>query len=262
MERVKYIDPIQGKEMAFAVVKRSQLVPSPYQRPISTGHVSKLSISMIGGFTIPVIVVEIQSDVFAYVDGQHRIAAADKSSKEEDYEVPVIIVPAEFINLPLTFNIEKGDNIRDICEKVYAFYTDAVTEFPESTEQDFASTFSYETYAIPLAFAYKENNINSPSLVQPPVKKLEGKNWCKLPFPESIEYRRSQGEIVSELEDTVLITAESYDISDFQLKRAMISQASRELWGGKRKVDADFSDGIRSLIDTIKTKDWSWMYGR
>jgi hypothetical protein len=261
-------EPVNQIGCQFDLVPRSRIKNSPYQRDLSGTLVNHLTGSLVEGFIIPVVLVDCPSATFdedhepilmyEMVDGQHRLGAADKNV-QGDYLVPSIIVPRHFIERFLLFNIEKSDNIRDQATKVYNFYIAKHNHNSSLPENAFATAFGYMSYLISIAFAYRELNLQSPSLIESPCKKLDNKSFLTEPLFASIEIRRQRATIIKLLEDTVQAICDNHHISDFNLKKAIISKASQELWGRKRNIMETFDGGMTSLIQEINSMDWSWM---
>lgn len=252
-----FAEPVKMTALQFALVERRLLKVSPFQREKHSTLTKNLADSIADGFLVPIVVVEVDG-LFEIIDGQHRIEALDKQCSGGDFQVPCIIVPLPYRELFLSYNIELADNIKDKAMKVYNFYTYKLGQFPELPEIKLGKSFSYESFIITIAFAYKELDLSSPSLVESPVKKLD-KEFFQYPLRESIELRRGMAIRVKELENLVNETASTYSINDFNLKKAIVSKASGELWGRKRNIDETFDEGMQSLIAQIKQMDWSWM---
>lgn len=267
---MQYKEPIKNLNFQFALVKRSLIVNSPYQRELSTALVKKLVNSVDQGFIVPVILTPKEDGFFDLTDGQHRLSAADKLAGGLDYEVPAVIIPVEFRDFPLFYNIEKSDNIKDKCEKLYRLYCDKA-EIEGVLEKDIMAAANYEAYLFSLAFAYCENGLKSPSLVEPPVKKIDkgflmgqkpSGELYQLPLKESILIRRERGILIASLERTVEEVCQDYGISDFNLKRTIVSKSSQALWGMRRKIEESFEDALPMLMSQIYEMDWSWMRGQ
>lgn len=267
---MKYMEPIKNLNFEFTLVDRSKILNSPYQRELSTALVKKLVNSVDQGFIVPVILILREDGFFDLTDGQHRLATSDKVVGNLDYQVPAIIVPPEFRDFPLFYNIEKSDNIKDKCEKVYRLYCDKA-EDGEILEKDIMAAANYEAYLFSLGFAYCENGLKSPSLVEPPVKKIDkgflmGQEasgiMYQMPLEESILIRRERGVLIASLERTVEEVCQEYGISDFNLKRTIVSKSSQGLWGMRRKIEEPFEDALPMLMSQIIEMDWSWMRGQ
>lgn len=259
---MNYSDPVTGKTFSFELISRDNLWIGKYQREYSSTLVNKLVNSIAKGFIVPIICTE-DGEV---IDGQHRLGGLDKTLSGQDFLVPCIIVPAEFRNYPLFYNIEKTDNIKDKCFKLQKLYLDKMKD--DVTEDDIAPSANYESYLVTLAFSFTEMGLKSPSLVESPVKKLEkGFLWTKneegyrtsLLLKEAVETRRNRASLVASFERAVEEIAAENGITDFNLKKAIVSQASQTLWGRKRSVDEEIEEGIVALQEQMEMMDWSWM---
>ena len=253
-------EPVKQIGCAFKLVERSKLKTSPYQRDKASGLVTKLVPSITEGFVIPVLVVEIDG-IFEVIDGQHRLEGLDKLCSG-NYLVPCIVVPIQFKDLFLMFNIEKSDNIRDKSTKVYNFYQFQVQNFPDQTEQDLAKMFAYQSYTISIAYALKELFLESPSMIESAIKKIDNKDFQRIPLSESVIVRRHRASRIKELENRVLEICIEYGIGDFNIKKSIITQTTGDLWGRKRNIGVAFDEGIDMILNRMSEKDWSWASGR
>lgn len=255
---MQFNEPVKSQTFSFELIARSALELSPYQRSFASALVNKLTTSISNGFLVPVLMVR-KDGKNLIVDGQHRLRAADKVL-QNDYQVPCIVLPEAFLDLPLTYNIEQKDNIRDITTKVHSLYVDYTAKSPEIEENSLGKAVLYTPYYLSIAFAFMEYALSSPSLVESAVKKLD-REFLPKPLSEAIIERREMGYLVRNLEDVVYEQTEKYAIKDYNLKMAIISKSSQALWGRKR-VKEDFYEGMSMLTDQIRNTDWSWMAGR
>lgn len=258
---MQFKDPVREVECEFALVERSQIVMSPYQRDLAINLVNKLIVSVDHGFIVPLLVVK-SAGLYEVIDGQHRLAAADKLKSKDSYIVPCIVLPQSFKDRPLFFNIEKADNIRDQATKVYNLYMHYMEVAPDTIERSLAPSCAFMSHLISIAFAYREFEITSPSLIEPPCKKLD-RSFLDEPLETAIATRRNRAMLIRDLESAINSAASTYEIKDFQLKVTMVSQVSQRLWGARvRHVEDSFEDGMRSLTASVENSDWSWMRGR
>ncbi len=254
-------EPVHQIGCAFGMVPRTLLKVSPYQRDKSSNLVTKLVPSVGEGFVIPVLVVEVDG-LFEVIDGQHRLESLDKHCSG-NYEVPCIIVPLKFRDLFLMFNIEKSDNIKDKATKIYSFYIQQLKNGTPATEQDLAKVFVYQSYAISIAFAYKEFDLASPSLVESAVKKFDNKDFLRDALDEAVTVRRHRGKRIKALEQRVLEICADVGVTDFSLRKSIITISTGNLWGRKRNILEDFDSGMDKLLEQIgESAQRSWLAGR
>lgn len=266
---MKYTEPVTEKSFQFDLIERNKIRNSPYQRDFSSTLTNKILNSVTYGFVIPIVVTE-DGDSYLVIDGQHRLGAMDKAISESNPLVPAIILPKEFEDFPLFYNIEKGDNIKDKSVKIHRLYLDKLSQ-GGWTERDLLPSVNYEPYIFTIAFSFCENGLKSPSLVESPVKKLDNKEittfddngyMTGMNLQESVEMRRYRGGLAKQLEDTVLEIADEWFVTDFNLKKSIVSQASQQLWGRKRNLGIEPEEGLPALIEQIRLMDWSWMSNR
>ncbi len=249
---MKYKEPVKKEELEFKLVKLSDLKIHEYQRDLSSGLVSKLANSLWNGFIMPLIV----NKDMEILDGQHRyIALKEKILNDENPEVPVIVVPGTWEEIPLYLNIEKGDNVKDKCTKLYKLYMDKFMDDPSLKESELNPACQWQPYLWTLAFAYVEGNLPSPSLVETTIKKFDG--GLDLCLDESIDIRRSRAEKVCRLADLVNEIASENGFRDFNLKKAVLTKSTSALWGRSRTLGLEFDQAIQELEDQISMTDWS-----
>ncbi len=117
-----FTEPMQGLELQFQLIPVSKLKVGEFQRELSSGLVNKLLGSIFNGFLVPLLVVAVD-DYYEVIDGQHRIETCKKHRKDlSDFDLPCIVLPSKFKFLPLIYNIEKSDNIKDQALKTYNIY--------------------------------------------------------------------------------------------------------------------------------------------
>ena len=254
---MKFKEPKQGVTLEFKLVPRHLLKVGEFQRDISPTLVNRLVGSVHYAFFIPLLVVEDGEGKYEVVDGQHRLASLDKTMAHE-FSVPCIIAPSWLKDLPIIMNIEKVDNVKDKATKLYKLYMKKVEVAPEMEERELERAAQFQPYLFTIAFSFMESDLKSPSLVETVVKLLD-KNTFQIPLSEAVEERRARGKKVKELEDVVQNVASAVGVSDFNLKRAIVSRSKERLWGRKRNINEDFWEGMETLIATIMTTDWSWL---
>lgn len=268
MLKMQYEEPALGETFIFALIPVTKLTVGKYQREQSSTFVNKLLNSVTQGFITPLVVIEREDGMFEVIDGQHRLAALQKAFPGEDKKVPAIVVPEAFRQFPLFYNIERGDSLKDKLSKVWSLYVDAVQQNGEKTERFILPSVNYEPYLITLAFAFCERALKTPSLVESAVKKLDnnvlgvildGGEFEPLVLKSALDERKAHADQVVQLERRVLEIAERYNVTDYNLKKAILSQAMQTLWGRKRKLDVDFYEGMEALFKELENSDWSWL---
>jgi len=256
-------------------ISANKLYISPFQRPPSEALVKKLKASIEEvGFITPLVVVPLNDALkrklgmseevkgFLVVDGQHRYKAGLQLGMEA---FPCIIAPKEILNYPLHLNIEKPDNIKDKAEKIYNFYLRACYMSPSASEvMALEPALKHDNPAvIPIAFAYREAGLRSPSLVEDLCKKVA--YLSELPLEEAIKVRREEAEALKSLEDTLTGVAEVYGVKDFLLRKSMLAIAMKDEFGevrGKRtyiNIDTDLRSAISRISQRLTEKDWQFL---
>lgn len=258
----EFTEPVLKEQLAFAMIKFTNLRPGHYQRTLSTTFAGQMTKSMINGFICPILVCEDGEGGYEVLDGQHRIYALSSLGANVETEVPCIILPPKFKNLPLIFNVEKDDNIKDICSKLHSLYVEFVDKFGEEMQENaLAGSAMGQPYYITLAFAHMEFGLESPSLVESVVKKLD-RDFFHETLLDSVDARRVMAAKAKELEQVVAAIALKFRITDYNLKKSIISKSSMEIWGRARSASETYFEGMDMLIKKIEETNWSWMAGR
>ena len=242
--------------MELKTVSIDQLTISAHQRPISSAHVRALKQSLLVlGFLTPVIAVESESG-FEVIDGQHRVSAAKELGITQ---IPIVIVPRDkLVDALLLLNIEKSDNIKDKSEKVYSLYHYPPLH-PRPEKEVFAPLC--QGYVPALAFAYKEKGVNSPALYEDVIRHFIF--FTELTIEDAIPKRREEAQLIKTLDETVRTVSEAYSITDYVLKKAMLSQALKSKYGEKKgkRVTVTVTDApetaISNLISELLSVNWS-----
>ncbi len=248
-------EPVNGIECELWMIPYNQLENSKYQRSFSKPLVNKIAASVVKGFFIPLLVVN-EDGKWKNIDGQHRYGSLMKVAGA--VLVPCIVVPDRFKFYTLLYNIEKSDGLKDRCMKAYELYCDFVDIYPELTEDGLRDYVVGDPHLITLAFAYMESNLKSPSLIETSIKKFDH-FLGDVKLPACVETRQHRGELAAVLEKTVYNVADTFGVTDYVLKQAIISKTNSQLWGRKRNVDLPFDEAIDSMVEFISEKDWGFL---
>lgn len=270
MIKLQFTDYTTQEQFTFALVPVKKLVIQDiYQRTLSNTFTNKLLNSLDFGFVVPLLVVPVENGNYAVIDGQHRLAAFRKlHNVQADTALPAIILPRQYKNIPLMFNIEHGDSLKDKLEKVWSLYLDHVQQ--ASSEKDLSRAVNFEFYLISLGFAYAEKGLKTPSLVESAVKKLDNEylgerledgTWAALSMQEALSERRRHAARIVELENAILSIADKYHVTDYNAKKSILSTSINNLWGRKRKLDVSFDDGMDSIFSMLENTDWAFLEG-
>lgn len=170
---MKFKEPVNGEECEFKLIPINQLKVSPFQRGISKPLVKSLAQSMMRGFIGVLTVYQLGEEEYIVLDGQHRLESI-KSMVSPETPLPSIVVPKKFMFQPLIYNIEKTDNTKDLCLKLFKEYEWFVENQPEAIENDVFQVVTIgRPHLLSLAYGFGVCNLNSPSLVDMVAKKLD-----------------------------------------------------------------------------------------
>ncbi len=261
---MNFKEPVKGFNLEIREVALSNLQIPSQQRRLRQTNLKRLqsSIEFTGFWSIPIVT---ESDNGLHViDGQHRIEALkaflkEKLGKEpESVKIPVLIVPSHFKNIPLHFNLEEKDDLKDKGQKIYLLYLDLLEENPDKDESEALSVATvFNPYIIPIGFAYQEFNLNSGSLIEPFAKKFMGGLYK--PLTEAVEVRRLQAKSLKDLENLILETSDAYSIKDYLLKKAILTKAIGSIWGRKRYIEESWEEALEQIKIKIMETDWSFL---
>ncbi|MCK4522046.1 MAG: hypothetical protein KAU20_05715 [Nanoarchaeota archaeon] len=254
---MKYKEPVGNEECEFKLIPINQLKTSPFQREISKALVKNLSQSMIRGFIGVITVYQESEDSYVVLDGQHRLESV-KPMLPPEAELPTIVVPKKYMFQPLIYNIEKADNTKDLCLKLFKEYEWFVQNQAEAKESDvFQVVTMGRPHLLSLAYSFGVCGLISPSLVDMITKKLD--SFLTTPVFEAREVRIKRGQLLKELEEKADAICAGYDVKDFNLKKSVISRTSTKLWGRVRSLDMSFEEGISMLMNELDESDFSWL---
>jgi len=255
---MKYQEPVTGVKLEFKLIPMDKLRYAPFQREVSRTLVKSLSKSLVRGFTgILTVVKSDEEEVYNVLDGQHRLESL-KTLLDGSKEIPCIITPKQYNFQPLIFNVEKGDNTKDLCMKIFKEYEWFATNKPEEKEGDVFNVVTLgRPYLLSLAYSYGLCNLKSPSLVESVVKKLD--SFLNENILDGRETRIDRGQLLADVETKVLGICSEYNVRDFNLRKAVVSRTSMKLWGRKHSIEESFEDGISMLMEALDEGDFGWL---
>lgn len=195
---LKFKDPVRGVELEFMIVPIEKLRVIEWQRKASQYHTKHLISSMERvGFTVPIIAIydkELGNDNYLIIDGQHRYLAAKELGAKK---LPIIVVPEEFAQKMMNFNIEKELNIREKSYVALNVYQNLLNEKPQMKESDFEIIDYIErAYYITLGLAYQSQEKIAGSAFEPILKKCD--IFLDLVLPEAYKIRETRAKKILE----------------------------------------------------------------
>jgi len=197
---MKFYDPYKNREMEFTILPIEKLKVISHQRKPSNYHVNHLLLSMERlGFIVPLIVVRNpnKEDEYLILDGQHRFLAAQKLGLKE---LPVILVPQDYMNLMMNFNIEKELNIREKSYVALQIYREILNEKPDILEEDPLLSDSIEkVHYVTLGLAYERAEKLAGSAFENLLKKCDF--FLDIPIKEAIEVREKRAQKILWIND-------------------------------------------------------------
>jgi ParB family chromosome partitioning protein len=188
-----YQEPVGEHWQLFALLPRTKIVASPYQRDVSPAHVKRLTaaVKMIDRFVDPILAVSPEPGVYWTPNGNHRRTALDKLKAEY---VPVILVAepeVAFQVLPL--NTEKAHNLKEKSLEVIRMYRALVEQHPTSSEDDWALQFE-SAHFVTLGLLYEQNKRFAGGAFAPILRRVD--KFLKGTLRRNLEERVERAELV------------------------------------------------------------------
>lgn len=248
-----FTEPINDIELELWFIPATMLKVSSYQRKFSKPLMHKIARSIAKGFFTPLLVI-LEDDTWQIVDGQHRWGAI--INVKGNVSIPCIRIPERFKDYALIYNVEKSDDIKDRCRKVYEMYSNFVLDYPERPE-NFIAEYIPEPHLLSLSFAHMENGVTTLSLVETCIKKFDFFLDTKMQI--AISTRQHRGTLVAMLIEAIKDAALSAGVTDYFVKQSIMGKTNKALWEGKRQVDVPFDEGMEKSIAHIQDTDWGFL---
>ncbi len=195
-----YDEPYGGNEQIFAIMPVDLVRSAPFQRDLSSAHVKKLaqSISHIGRFLDPIIVVKSSSGEYWTPNGHHRLEAAKLLGLKE---IPVILILDEAVGrYVLAMNVEKAHTVRDKALEVIKLYEELLKDSPERHEKEYEGVFESGAYPT-LGLIYKQEERFHGSAYESILRRID--NLIDVPLIDAYEIRKKRAAMLKEV-DTIV----------------------------------------------------------
>jgi ParB family chromosome partitioning protein len=195
-----YRDPLGGHWQLFASIPIDKLVPSPFQRDLSTAHAKRMVevIDKLGRFLDPVIAVRTEDGVYWTPNGRHRLAAMQTLGAQA---IVALLVPDfAVVYKILALNTEKAHNLKEKSLEVIRMARSLAELAADTPETDYSLEFE-EPALLTIGICYEKRPRFSGGAYNPILRRCE--TFASGPLSESIGVRETRADKVLALDDLV-----------------------------------------------------------
>jgi ParB family chromosome partitioning protein len=196
----RYRDPLGGHWQLFASIPIDKVVPSPFQRDLSTAHAKRMVevIDKLGRFLDPVIVVRTEEGMYWTPNGRHRLAAMQTLGAKA---IVALLVPDfAVVYKILALNTEKAHNLKEKSLEVIRMARSLAELAASTPETDYALEFE-EPALLTIGICYEKRPRFSGGAYNPILRRCEV--FASGGLNESIGVREKRADKVLALDDLV-----------------------------------------------------------
>ena len=250
-ENFNWKDEVKGVEFNFTLLPTDQIKIPEIQRDISNQLVERLYASIIKvGFISPIIVYKNETEnVYYVIDGQHRFKAAQMAGIKN---IPAIIVPSDYANFILTYNIEKPSNLKDKAKQAYRLYKEYLDmNIVDLTEEDISLYIDYPYY-VTVGIVIEEINPKfSGSMFESLLKKIDIEP-LNLELSEAYKERKRRAELLYNLNEKINEIYYETGLKNALIKAEIFRKAFQNVYGKRiRKIEDDYYTSLNKLISEL-----------
>ena len=249
-----YREPVGNRWQMFALLPRSRVSPTPYQRDLSRAHAERLFkvIKKLDRFVDPVVAVR-APDGYWTPNGHHRLRALEKL--KADF-VPAILVPEpEVAYQILALNTEKAHNLKEKSLEVIRMYRGLIEEGDRRHEDAFTFQFE-EPHFITFGLLYEKNARFAGGAYAPIVRRVDG--FLERPLKSALEVREERAAQVAEADEHVKKIVEKLKRRGIRhpfVKNFVLSRCNPLYRVRTRKSKPGFDATMRRLIEALDAFD-------
>jgi ParB family chromosome partitioning protein len=207
-----YRDPVGGRWQLLASLPIERVEPTPFQRDLSDGHVTRLAdaIDKLDRYLDPVVAVRTDEGRYWVPNGSHRLAAVARLGGRS---IVAIVVPErEVAYRILALNTEKAHNLREKALEVIRL-AQGLAELGGGPERDYATEFE-EPALLTLGLCYQQRGRFSGGAYHPVVKRVDAFLTARL--EKALATRAQRAESLLALDDAVNAAVEALKERGFQ----------------------------------------------
>jgi len=257
----KIKEPKKGISFEFKKIPVEDLVIPEIQRNQSKTLIQKLSLAIDKvGFLVPIMVVENEeTGKYEIVDGQHRYEAAVLLGYNE---IPAIVLPQEYKDYMLTFNIEKPSNLRDKAHQTYMLYKEHLEkEGNDVTEIELGDIFEVPYY-VTVGIIIEELNPKFSGYHWEGLLKKIDNVFLDMELNRAWEERHRMSEKLNEANDVLNERYYELGLNNALLKRELVQKAIQNIYGKRvRVIEDDFYTALEKIKEELKKVELTEMDG-
>lgn len=196
----RYRDPIGGHWQLLAAIPIDLLIPSPFQRDLSTAHAKRMTevIDKLDRFLDPVIAVRSDEGHYWTPNGRHRLAAMQALGAKA---IVALLVPDfAVVYKILALNTEKAHNLKEKALEVIRMARSLAQLASHTPETDYSLEFE-EPALLTIGVCYEKRPRFSGGAYNPILRKCE--RFSDAPLSESLGVREVRADKVLLLDDRV-----------------------------------------------------------
>lgn len=251
-----YREPLGAAWQLIAALPLDRVVPTPYQRDLSDGHVKRLTEAMdrLGRFMDPVVAVPANEGMYWTPNGNHRLAALRALGARA---VVALVVPEpEVAHRILVLNTEKAHNVRERALEVIRL-AEALAALDDRAERSYETEFE-EPALLTLGCCYQRNGRFSGGAYAPILKRMEAFMAQKL--SNALVIRRERAERLLELDAAVVEAIAGLKARGFDspyLRAFVLARINPLRFTLKRGQKADFDATVAKMLASARKFDAS-----
>jgi ParB family chromosome partitioning protein len=249
-----YKDPLGGKWQVLAALPIDKVEPTPYQRDVSEGHVTRLAeaIDKLDRYLDPIVAVRTDEGRYWVPNGSHRLNALTRLGGRS---IVALVVPErEVAYRILALNTEKAHNLRERSLEVIRL-AQGLAELDGGPEKSYAVEFE-EPALLTIGLCYQQRGRFSGGAYHPVVKRVD--QFFPSPLKAALEKRAKRAEQVLALDDAVNAAIEALKDRGFQspyLRAFVVARINPLRW--KRGATGEFDDVIGKMRSAAEKFDAS-----
>jgi ParB family chromosome partitioning protein len=239
-----YKDPLGGKWQVLAALPIDKVEPTPFQRDVSEGHVTRLAEAMdrLDRYLDPVVAIRTDEGKYWVPNGSHRLNAMTRLGSRS---IVALVVPErEVAYRILALNTEKAHNLRERSLEVIRL-AQGLAELDGGEEKSYAIEFE-EPALLTIGLCYQQRGRFSGGAYHPVVKRVD--EFFSTPLKAALERRARRAEQVLALDDAVTAAVQALKDRGFQspyLRAFVVARINPLRW--KRGATGEFDDVIGKM---------------
>jgi ParB family chromosome partitioning protein len=239
-----YKEPLGGKWQVLAALPIDRVEPTPFQRDVSEGHVTRLSqaIDKLDRYLDPVVAVRTDEGRYWVPNGSHRLAAMTRLGARA---IVALVVPErEIAYRILALNTEKAHNLRERSLEVIRL-AQGLAQLNGGPEKSYQTEFE-EPALLTLGLCYQQRGRFSGGAYHPVVKRVDG--FLAAPLKAALERRAERAAALLGLDDAVNAAIEALKERGLQspyLRAFVVARINPLRW--KRGATGEFDDVIGKM---------------